>query len=252
MYELLSVFGTTFLSPGISRKVLLILSNVHYESSLFSPTRSVSKCDSFTACMSLLHSINYGELYLFIHLNIPYGSAYLREWGDELFIQVSSRVWHIINCWTFVEWISEWRMKEGPFQVHEQCFQNPGEESVETSQGRVFPCENTWDKGWVSGEQPEEQSGRHLWCWKESFSYQIHFGRREAPNVEQMLISQSRKGSKSAPQARGPRNKENKELSRMEKELQGLNLQTKSPENVQNWPSHLCLQESHFWQVTTL
>ena len=160
MHELLSVFGTTFLSPGISRKVLLILSNVHYESSLFSPTRSVSKCDSFTACMSLLHRINYGELYLFIHLNIPYGSAYLREWGDELFIQVSSRVWRIINCWTFVEWISEWRMKEGPFQVHEQCFQNPGEESVETSQGRVFPVRTPGTRaGFLGNSQRSSRGG---------------------------------------------------------------------------------------------
>ena len=164
----------------------------------------VSVRTSFLHCMNVLvHSINHGELCLFIHLGIPFGCAHLRGWGDELFIQVSSRVWHIINCWTFVEWISEWRMKEGPFQVYAECFQNPGEESVETSQGRGFPCENAWDKGWVSGEQPEEQLGRHLWCWKEPFSYQSHFGRREAPSVEQMLVSESTKGSKSARQARG-------------------------------------------------
>lgn len=167
---------------------LLVYAEKFYSSWVMSTVKfsllpnKVSVRMSFLHCMNvLLHSINHGELCLFIHLGIPFGCAYLRGWGDELFIQVSSRVWHIINCWTFVEWISEWRMKEGPFQVYEECFQNPGEESVETSQGRGFPCENAWDKGWVSGEQPEEQLGRQLVMLKRIIQLPKPFWEKRSP-----------------------------------------------------------------------
>ena len=51
-------------------------------------------------------------------------------------------------------------MKEGPFQVHEQCFQNPGEESVETSQGRVFPVRTPGTRaGFLGNSQRSSRGG---------------------------------------------------------------------------------------------
>lgn len=119
-------------------------------------------------------------------------------------------------------------MKEGPFQVYAECFQNPGEESVETSQGRGFPCENAWDKGWVSGEQPEEQLSD---AEKNHSVTKAILGEEKPPVLSRCwyLKAQREVSQLARP---GAEEQRNKELSTMEKECQGLNLQTKPPENV--------------------
>ena len=145
-------------------------------------------------------------------------------------------------------------MKEGPFQVHAECFLHG-----EKPRGRI--CGNQPGKRF----SPWERLGQGLgFCGtargavgeaslmlKRIIQLPNPFWEKRSPQCW-ADAGESRRASKSSPQPRGPRSKEHKELSRMEKELQGLNLQEEAPENVQNWPSHLCLQESQFWQITTL
>ena len=93
MHELLSVFGTTFLSPGISRKVLLILSNIHYEV-LSSPQQgqcqnvlpSLHVCPSSTAltmvsCIYLYTRISHMALHTLENGVMNYLSRYPLESG---------------------------------------------------------------------------------------------------------------------------------------------------------------------------
>lgn len=174
----------------VYQKVLLVWVTSTVKFSLLPNKVSVKMC-FFTACMSLRHnSINYGSC-IYLYTWISHVAVHTLEDGVmNSFIQVSSRVWHIINCWTFVD--DKWMKDEGG-TISSPCRmlsawgkETSGEESVETSREEVFPL-NAWDKGWVSVEQPKEQSGEASLMLKESFSHQIHLG-REAPSVEQMLV----------------------------------------------------------------
>lgn len=88
------------------------------------------------------------------------------------------------------------------------AFKTQGKNLWKPVREEVFPVRTPGTRAGFLGNSQRSSWGGNLWCWKESFSYQSHFGRREAPSVEQMLVSESTKGSKSAPQARGPRSKE--------------------------------------------
>lgn len=247
-------FGTTFLSPGISRKFYSswVIPTVKF--SLLPNKVSVKMC--FLHCMYVPpHSINYGSC-IYLYTWISHMMYTLEDGVMNYLSRYPLEVWHIINCWTFVEWISEWRMKEGPssspcrmLSAWEKtqgriCGNQPGRE--------VFPVRTPGTRAGFLWNTKEQSWGGIFDAEKNHSVTKSILGEEKPPVLTDVEKAEGTSSFKShpfpSPGGLGARKTRN--FPGWRRSFKDLTCRQR-PLKMFKTDLHLCLQESHFWQITT-
>lgn len=127
----------------------------------YSPTWLISRCTPVTVRTHLPYSTYYGELHLFIYLVARKTLSTLEDGGDELFIQISSRV--LAFCLAHNKLLNiEWRMKETTPSLCRMVWKPRGRIYKNQIGKRLFPERLRQELDFWGPARGEVRG--HLWC----------------------------------------------------------------------------------------